>query len=140
MIYATTAYVTTAYTDNTLHFKCFFGWIASFKIDFRREVDLWCPYNLRMLACDGTHIGVSVRNMHLDPAVTTNDDKETTLKSVHKRNDRLILQDKTHQKHMHYLAKKFLKKLKPSKILHTELEENHTIAQSCTSNLLQCIL
>ena len=102
------------------------GWIASFKIDFWKEVDPWCHNNPRMLACDGTHIGVSVRNMHLDPAVTKNDDKETTLKSVHKRNDRLILWDKTQWKHMRYLAKKFLKKLTPSEILHTELEQEKT--------------
>ena len=92
--------------------KCFFGWIASFKIGFRKEIDPWCQYKLKMLACDGTHIGVSIRNMHLDPAVTTIDDKETTLKSLHKRNNRLILRDKTHRKHMRYLAKKFLNKLK----------------------------
>ena len=79
-----------------------------------------------MLACDGTHIGVSVKNMLLDPAVTEHDDKNPTLKSVHKRNNRLILQDKTHQKQMHYLARKFLKKLKPSEILHAEVEEEKT--------------
>ena len=88
-----------------------FGWIASFKIDFWKEVDPWCHYNPRMLACDGTHIGVSVRNMHLDPAVTTNDDKETTLKSVHKRNDRLILWDKTQQKHIHTYSKEIPEKI-----------------------------
>ena len=76
-----------------------------------------------MLACDGTHIGVSVRNMCLDPAVTTNDDKDAILKSIHKRNDWLILQDKTHRKHMHYLARKFLKKLKSTDVLHIEVEE-----------------
>ena len=106
--------------------KCFFGWIASFKIDVCKEIDPWCHYKPKMLACDGTHNGVSIRNMHLDPAVTTIDDKETTLKSVHKRNDRIILRDKTHWKHLHYLAKKFLNKLKRSEILHAELEEEKT--------------
>ena len=103
--------------------KCFFGWIASFKIDFHQEIDPRCHYNPKMLACDGTHIGVSVRNMCLNPAVTTNDDKNTILKSIHKRNDRLILQDKTHRKHMCYLARKFLKKLKSTDVLHIEVEE-----------------
>ena len=104
----------------------FFRWIASFKIDFWKEIDPWCCYNPRMLACDETHIGVLVKNMLLDPAVTKHDDKDTTLKSVHKRNNRLILRDKSHQKHMHYLASKFLKKLKPSEILHAEAEEEKT--------------
>ena len=106
--------------------KWFFGWIASFKINFQKEMDPWCCYNLRMLACDGTHIGVSVKNMLLDPAVTKHDDKDTTLKSVRQRNNRLILQDKTHQKQMHYLARKLLGKLKPSEILHAEVEEEKT--------------
>ena len=110
---------------NTL-IKWFFGWIASFKIDFCKQIDPWCLYNLGMLAYNGTHIGVSVRNMCLDPAVTTNDDKDTTLKSVHKRNNRLILWDKTHRKHIRYLARKFLKKLKPSEILHADVEEQKT--------------
>ena len=124
--YQTTNIMAGPFMSPTTFIKWFFGWIASFKIDFHKEIDPWCLYNLRMLACDGTHIGVSVMNLCLDPVVTTNDDKHTTLKSVHKRNYRLILQDKTHQKHMHYLARKFLKKLKPREILHAEVEEKKT--------------
>ena len=41
----------------------FFGWLAAFKIDFRKEIDPWCSYNPEVLACDGTHIGVSLRNI-----------------------------------------------------------------------------
>ena len=37
-----------------------FSWIAAFKIDFRKEVEPWCEYKPKILACDGTHIGVSV--------------------------------------------------------------------------------
>ena len=43
----------------------FFSWIAAFKIDFQKEVHPRCEYKPRILACDGTHIGVSVRNMKL---------------------------------------------------------------------------
>ena len=74
--------------------KWLFGWIASFKIDVQKEIDPWCCYNPRMLACNGTHIGVSVKNMLLDPAVTKHDDKDTALKSVYRRNKRLILWDR----------------------------------------------
>ena len=79
-----------------------------------------------MLACDGTHIGVSVRNMKLDPCITTPDDKDTVLKSVHRRKKRLILDNKTQWKHMWYIAKKCLKKLKPNDTLHRDLEDEKT--------------
>ena len=106
--------------------KWFFSWIAAFKLDFRKEIDPWCQYRPQMLACDGTHIGVSVRNMKLDPAVTPPDDKNTVLKSVHTRKKRLILPDKTQRKHMPYIVKKCLKKLKPNDTLHRDLEEEKT--------------
>ena len=69
----------------------FFAWITAFKIDFRKEVDPWCEYKPKILACDGTHIGVSVRNMNLDMPVTMPDMKDAVLKPMHKRGDRLIL-------------------------------------------------
>ena len=50
-----------------------FGWLAAFKIDFRKEVDPWYSYNPEILACDGTHIGVSLRNMKLDKPITSPD-------------------------------------------------------------------
>ena len=39
-------------------FICFFGWLAEFKVDFRKEVDPWCGYNPEIMTCDGTHVGV----------------------------------------------------------------------------------
>ena len=38
----------------------FFGWIFVFRIDFRREVDPWCKDTPKMLACNGTHISISI--------------------------------------------------------------------------------
>ena len=69
----------------------FFSWIAAFKIDFQKEVDSWCEYKPKILACDGTHIGVSVRNMKLEKPVTMPDIKDDALKPIHKRGDRVIL-------------------------------------------------
>ena len=89
-----------------------FAWIAAFKIDFWKEVDPWCEYKPTILACDGTHRGVSVRNMNLDMPVTMPDMKDAVLKLMHKRGDRLILRHPGARRHLKYLSKKYLNKLK----------------------------
>ena len=38
----------------------FFGWLSALKIEFLKEIDPYCGHNPKMLACDGTHIGVSL--------------------------------------------------------------------------------
>ena len=43
------------------------------KIDFRKEIDPVCRYNPKVLACDGTHIGVSIKHLHLNKPVTQPD-------------------------------------------------------------------
>ena len=50
--------------------KWFFGWMSNMKLDFRKEIDPVCGYNPKILACDGTHIGVSIKHLHLDKPVT----------------------------------------------------------------------
>lgn len=47
--------------------KVFFGWLGSFNVDFRQEVDPWCGHNPRMLACDGTHVGPAVCKLDIRP-------------------------------------------------------------------------
>ena len=54
----------------------FFGWISAFRIDFRREVDPWCKDKPKMLACNGTYIGISMGNMKLNKPVTEPDLKD----------------------------------------------------------------
>ena len=112
-------------SGNTL-FLVFFSWIAAFKIDFQKEVDPWCEYKPRILACAGTHIGVSVRNMKLEKPVTMPDIKDCVLKPMHKRGDRVILQHAGARRHLKYLSKKYLKKLKQNEILQPELEREKT--------------
>ena len=51
----------------------FFGWLSTFKIDFRKEIDPYCGHNPKMLACDGTHISVSLQHLRLDNPVTKAD-------------------------------------------------------------------
>lgn len=62
----------------------FFGWLAAFKLDFRKEIDPFCGYNPKVLACDGTHIGVSIKHLQLDTAVTDSD-LDQLHKPLHKR-------------------------------------------------------
>ncbi len=68
----------------------FFCWVANFKYDYRKEICPWCKHDPKHLACDGTHIGVSIKHLNLDPAVTK-PDLEDHLPSVHKRLNRCLL-------------------------------------------------
>ena len=75
------------------------------KIDFRQNIDPQCGHDPPMLACDGTHIGVSIMNMDLERSITGIDlDKE--IKPKHKRLDRVLICDKTTRKHLRYMCKK----------------------------------
>ena len=59
-------------------------------IDFRKEIDPWCEYNPKILVCDGTHVGISLKNLKLANPVTAPD---TTLPMVtpnHKRYDFIL--------------------------------------------------
>lgn len=54
------------------------------KIDFRKEIDPWCKYDPEILACDGTHIGLSLRHLNLQNPITQTDCKEE-ITPQHKR-------------------------------------------------------
>ena len=101
--------------------KYFFGWLSAFKIDFRKHVDPACKHSPKVLACDGTHIGVSVKNMNLEDAVTK-PDIETELRPVHKRNDRLLIPSKDSRMVIKHLCRKYLGKLKPAEIMDINIE------------------
>ena len=128
--------MTTRYTTNeidaapfisaSVFINWFFGWIAAFKIDFRQEVDPWCKHNPKVLACDGTHIGVAVRNLNIEDPVTSVTKKDTVLESRHKRFDRVLLIDKPSRLHLRYLAKKGLNKLEDKDILAEDVESVRT--------------
>ena len=62
-----------------------FAWMAQMEIDFRKGVDPWCKYKPETLACDGTHIGVSVRHLRLEHPVTAADDTMEQITPMHKR-------------------------------------------------------
>ena len=104
----------------------FFCWIAAFKIDFHQEHDPWCENKPAILACDGTHIDVSIRNLNLRMPVMEPDLPHVTLKAQHKRNDWLLIRDASSRKHLKYLCRKYLKKTKEKELIDEELELSRT--------------
>ena len=62
----------------------FFGWLSAFRINFRKEIDPYCGHDPKILACDGTHIGVALRHLRLDNPVTK-PDTENEVPWVHGR-------------------------------------------------------
>ncbi len=68
----------------------FFSWVVCQRIDFRKEIDPWCGHNPSFLACDGTHIGVSVKTLNLQSAITSQEVDET-VKVQHRKLNRCLL-------------------------------------------------
>ena len=89
----------------------FFCWLSAMKIDFRKEIDPKCGHNPKVLACDGTHIGVSTRNLNLQHPVTK-PDSDTLLKSRHRRKQRALIPDCDARRSLKYFCRKVLNKLK----------------------------
>ena len=54
------------------------------KVDYIKEVDPQCKYELKLLANDGTHVGLSIKHMKLNNPVTTVDDHSIEVNPVHK--------------------------------------------------------
>ena len=73
------------------------------KWDFRKEIDPVCGYNPEILASDGTHIGVSIKHLHLDKPITQpyTDDIQ---KAKHQRVDRVLLRHKANREQVHYFC------------------------------------
>ena len=95
------------------------------KIHFREHIDPQCGHDPKILACNGTHIGVSIMNTDLQKTVTGIDiDKEIKLK--HKRLDRLLIDNKSTRKHLRYLYNKLLSKLPDDENLRLDEETRKT--------------
>lgn len=77
----------------------YFSWASKMKIDFRKDVDPVCQHSPKMLACDGTHVGISLRNMKKFKPVSKPDMLEPDSENVqvhvpkHKRFNRVFLHD-----------------------------------------------
>ena len=67
--------IRTIHVSQNIHFLVF---RMAFSIQNRlpEEIDPYCGYDPKILACDGTHIGVSLRHLQLDNQVTKADTDE----------------------------------------------------------------
>ena len=88
--YLTTNSKSALFLSNKTFIDLFFAWIVSFKIDFRKEIDPWCQYNPKILACDGTKVGVAVTQQKLQSPMTQLDTEETVY-THHKKLYRCLL-------------------------------------------------
>ena len=93
------------------------------KIDFRKEIDPWCGHDPEYLACDGMHISVNIKHMHLDRPLIFPDKDGKPLQALHKRKDRNIIPNDETRIHLCYICDKFFQKLKSNKILPQYVEE-----------------
>ena len=73
------------------------------KVDFHKEIDPVCRYNPRILACDGTHIGVSIKHLHLEKLITHPDTDEIQ-NAKHQRVNRVLLRNKENREQVRYLC------------------------------------
>ena len=83
--YRTTNPLSALFISSNTFLKWLFSWIGSMNIDFRKYVDPWCMYNPKVLACDGTHIGVSIKHLNLTTPVTNADSNENPVMPHYKR-------------------------------------------------------
>ena len=104
----------------------FFGWLSAFKIDFHKEIDPYCGHNPKMLACDGTHISVSLRHLWLENPVTKADINDQ-VPWLHGRVTCRLFQNEEIRTHVKYMALKALSKLNEETL--TPLEANERSIQ-----------
>ena len=52
------------------------------KLDFKKEINPVCGYHHKILACDRTHIGISIKHLHLDKPITQSDTDEIKKPSI----------------------------------------------------------
>ncbi len=89
--YKTNSPIAAPFVSNHTFIDLFFSWVARMGIDFRKEVDPWCGYDPKVLACDGTHIGVSLKMQNLRDPVTSSELLDQKLPSLHKKDHRCFL-------------------------------------------------
>ena len=89
-VYKSTNPNSAPFVSNHTFLDLFFSWIVRMGIDFRLEVDPWCGHDPEVLACDGTHIGVSVKLQRLTDPITK-PELEEELQAIHKLHGRCFL-------------------------------------------------
>ena len=124
--YQTTNILAEPFMSPNTFIKWFFAWLAAFKIDFRKEVDPWCGHKPETIACDGTHIGISLWQMNLRNPVTSPDPTLPVLDACHQRYNRVLLTDTHMRKHISYLSRKYLRKLRPEECMDPNIKADKT--------------
>lgn len=77
------------FVSNRTFIDAFFCWIISFHYDFRQEIDPFCGYDPKCLACDGTKVGVALKTLKL-PNPITKPDTEDHIHNEIGRNERCL--------------------------------------------------
>ena len=106
------------FVSNHTFIELFFSWIVRMEIDFRQEVDPWCQYDPEVLACDGTHVGVSVKLQNLQEAITKPELEDQHQEAVHQINNRCFLP------YPHFDREKF-----QTKAIHKDVCRNIKVAR-----------
>jgi hypothetical protein len=125
--YITTNKMSLPFTSHKTFRKAFFAWICKMKIDFREHVDPFCGEDPKRLACDGTHLGITAKQMIKLKKPVTSEDKEEIALPLHKRNDRLFLKDDEAREYLLFQAKRALGEAK-------EIPEKYTGASLLYNN------
>lgn len=114
------------------------------KIDFRKNVDKWCKPNRKVIACDGTRIGITLSKLNMTP-IEAQSDLSATVLTRHKRYGRMFMPYSADvpdhlvregREHLSYLANKTFDKIMPSDILNTDTvkEKNSRLLLFCPQN------
>ena len=114
------------FMDPKTFLKWWFSWAASMKKDFRKPCP-GCKYSPKQLACDGTKVGIGLRNVNFEEI--SKPDNCDMLPTLHRRIDRCFISNDSPnvnsneiRAHLYYLGKKVLNELSESE-LQTEEEE-----------------
>ena len=89
-IYTSNFLIAHPFLSRSTFVKFWFAWLAAHNIDFRKGVDRWCGPDRKLLACDGTHVGVSLTRLDVQP-VEKPDVNGSIVGPGHRRYDRVFL-------------------------------------------------
>ena len=92
----------------------FFGWLSAFPIDFWKHIDPFC-HDPTILACNGTHIGVSIKHLNLEGK-----DTDEIISTAYFQYDCILFSEEFVPIYMKYLSKKCMKLLMEENIFSKE--------------------
>ena len=123
-----------SFMSNNTFIAWWFSWISKFNIDFRIPCRL-CKFNPKMLAADGTKIGINVSHSTVVPVETST--VEIPIDPCHRRNERAFIsysqghqdaKDKARSRdHLLYYCKRALYTLRTSDELPLEDEMDRNV-------------